>query len=102
MPKLIDALRLARAVKPQHARTFARTVVPQVVRPARVIWNQAIGAVFLILAVPALMKALQFFREPQHDQRSVFVLVLSVIFSGVMAGFGIASLLRARRIGSGR
>lgn len=94
----MDALRFARSVKPQHARTFARTVVPQVVRPARVIWNQAIGAIFLIFAFSAGMKALQLLREPEHDERWFVFLIISLLFTAVMAGFGIASFLRARRI----
>lgn len=91
---------MVRSVKPHHAQTFARTVVPEVMRPARVIWNQAIGAIFLVLAVPAVFKAIQVLREEQKDEHSVFVLILSAIFSGVMIAFGIASLMKARRIGS--
>ena len=102
MPKLIEAFRFARSIKPEHARTFARTVVPEVVRPARVIWNQAIGAVFLILALSAGMKAVQLWREPEHDTRWVIFLVISVCFTSVMAGFGISSLLRARQIANRR
>jgi hypothetical protein len=72
-------------------------------RPARIIWNQAVGAIFLVLAIPALMKALQLFREMgPDDSRSVFGLILSAIFSIVMFSFAVASFLKARRIASRR
>lgn len=98
--KLKDAIRMAKSVRPHHAQTFARTVVPEVVRPARVIWNQAIGAIFLVLAMPAVFKAIQVLREGQTDERSFFVLLLSIVFSAVMIAFGVASFVKARRIGS--
>ena len=100
MNKLGQTIRFLRSVKPHHAQTFARTVVPEVVRPARVIWNQAIGGLFLILAIPAVMKALQILRGPKPDEQSTFALILSLVFSTIMIGFGISSLLRARRISS--
>lgn len=92
---------MVRSVKPHHAQTFARTVVPAVVRPARVIWNQAVGALFLVLAVPAVFKAVQVLRDRQSDERGIFTFILSVLFAGVMIAFGVSSLMRARRIGSG-
>ena len=91
---------MVRSVKPHHAQTFARTVVPEVVRPARIIWNQLIGAIFIILAVPAVFKILQVLREPEHDEHSFFVIILSLVFAGVMITFGVSSLMKARRIGS--
>ena len=70
-------------------------------RPARVIWNQAIGAIFVVLAVPALLKAVQVYREMKPDDtRSLFVLILSVVFCVVMFSFAIASFRKAKRIAS--
>jgi hypothetical protein len=99
--RLFEALKFVRSVKPHHAQTFARTVVPEVVRPARVIWNQAVGAIFVVLAVPALFKGVQLYREMKPgDSRSVFGLVLSAVFCVVMFSFAIASFRKARRIAS--
>ncbi len=75
--------------------------MPEVMRPARVIWNQAIGAIFIVLAVPALLKAVQVYREMKPDDtRSLFVLILSVVFCVVMFSFAIASFRKAKRIAS--
>jgi len=76
-------------------------VVPEVMRPARVIWNQAVGAIFVVLALPALLKALQLYREMKPDDtRSLFGLILSVVFCIVMFSFAIASFRKAKRIAS--
>ena len=48
--KIAEAVRFARSVKIAHAKKFATHVVPEVVRPARIIWNQAIGGIFLLFA----------------------------------------------------
>ena len=98
--KLADAIKLARTAKIDDAKRFAQHVVPEVVRPARVIWNQAIGALFLVLATPALFKAVQLYRTLESDPKSSFGLALSLIFGAVMVFFGIGSFLRARRIAS--
>ena len=74
--------------------------MPEVVRPARVLWNQAIGALFLVLALPAVMKILQIMRGPKPDEQTTFALILSVIFASIMVTFGVVSLLKARRIAS--
>ena len=101
MTRLFEAIKFVRSVKPHHAQTFARTVVPEVVRPARVIWNQAVGAIFVVLAVPALFKALQLYRElGNNDSRTLFGLILSVVFCIVMFSFAIASFRKARQIAS--
>lgn len=100
-----DALKAAKAakyVKVDHARRFAQHVVPEVVRPARIIWNQAIGAVFCILAVPALMKSFQAYRQIGVDPKSGFTMALSLVFASVMLFFGIGSFAKARRISSPR
>ena len=97
--RLAEAVRLARMVRPHHAKKFVQHVVPEVVRPARVIWNQSIGALFLILAVPAIAKAWQLYRGLEANPTNAFGLALSCIFITVMVSFGVASLLKARNIG---
>ncbi len=89
--KLSDAVRVARSVKVSHARNFAQHVVPEVVRPARVIWNQAIGAIFLLLG-------LMFFVYAATSGKNPAGIVGAVFLGAVMVFFGIGSFLKARRI----
>ncbi len=78
-------------MKVEHARKFATHVVPEVVRPARVIWNQAIGGVFLLLTLSFLGYA---FGHKQNVPGMFFAIFLGA----VMAFFSISSFLKARRI----
>jgi hypothetical protein len=95
-----DAAKLAKHANVANAKRFAKHVVPEVVRPARVVWNQAIGALFIVLAIPAGLKALQAYRDLPSDPKSGFGLALSCIFFVVMLSFGVASFLKARKIAS--
>jgi uncharacterized membrane protein YfcA len=96
--RLADFVRTARTFKVDHARKFAQHVVPEVVRPARVIWNQAIGAIFLLLAVMFFANAARYYNGSQTDARSGVALAFCAFLGAVMGAFGIASFLKARRI----
>jgi hypothetical protein len=77
---------------------FLGHVLPGVVRPLHVLWNQVIGSVFVVLAVWATPSAFRYVREFDGDAESIFRVGLSVSFAVLMAYFGIASFLRARKI----
>lgn len=89
---------LSRVANMRTAKHFANHVVPHVVRPAQILWNQAIAALFFILAIPALFKAAQMYRDLKTDPKGGFGIFLSLVFAAVMLFFGIGSLLKARRI----
>ncbi len=95
--KLSQARKIAQTVAP-NAHKFAKHVVPHVVKPARIVWNQVIGTVFIFFAVPALFKAYQFYRQLDTEPQSSGRLVLTLIFGLTMLVFGISSFLRARKI----
>jgi hypothetical protein len=96
--KLADVIRTAKTLKVEHARKFAQHVVPEVVRPARVIWNQAIGAVFLLFALLFLGNAAKYFSDLHADARNGVALGFSVFLGLVMGAFGISSFVKARKI----
>ena len=77
---------------------FLEHVVPGVVRPLRVLWNEIIGFVFLCLAAWAVPSAIRNIRSLQTEQGSMGRVALSFGFLALMAYFGISSFLRARRI----
>jgi hypothetical protein len=84
--------------KHSKAGRFLEHVVPGVVRPLRVLWNEIIGFVFLCLAAWAVPSAIRNVRSMQTEQGSMGRVVLSLGFLGLMAYFGISSFLRARKI----
>jgi hypothetical protein len=73
-------------------------VVPNVIRPLRVLWNQLMGFIFLVLAAGATPSAVRNVRQFQGDFESSLRVGLAFIFMALMLYFGITSLLRARRI----
>lgn len=80
--------------------SFLKAVLPGVVRPLHVLWNEMIGSIFVLLAISALPSIWRYYKElgiPGTD--SVSKLVLSGVFFAVMAYFGVSSFWRARRIG---
>ena len=77
---------------------FLGHVLPGVVRPLHVLWNQVIGSVFIVLAVSAIPSVIRYVRQFEADAGGIFRVVLSLSFAALMAYFGINSFLRARKI----
>ena len=77
---------------------FVRHVVPAVVRPAHSLWHEVIGFLFLSLATIPVPSAIKTIRELQNGKGSVLRLVVTVMFVTIMAGYGISSFRRARKI----
>jgi hypothetical protein len=94
--KLVDVVKFAKTFKMNDAQRFAHHVVPEVVRPARVIWNQAIGGIFLLFSVMFLANGVNYFRQ---DNQVAFA--FSLFLGCVMGFFSIASFLHARKISRG-
>ena len=69
-------------------------VFPRIVRPLHILWNQIIGFFFLVLAAVPIPSAIRSYHDPNGLPR----LTMSVVFIAIMAGFGISSFLRARKI----
>lgn len=79
----------------RKAGQFIHHVVPGVVRPLRVLWNEIIGFIFLVLAGVAIVSTI---KRTAGDPNSFWVLVGGIGFGIVMACFGLSSFLRARKI----
>lgn len=75
-----------------------RHVVPAVVRPAHTLWHEVIGFLFLSLATIPVVSAIRTIRELESGKGSILRLIVTVIFIAIMAGYGISSFRRARKI----
>jgi hypothetical protein len=73
------------------AKKFIGHVVPGIVRPIHILWNQVIGFVFIVLAV---VFGFRVFRgnEPAGLQ------IVGALFVILIAWFGISSFWKARKI----
>lgn len=77
---------------------FLHFVLPGVVRPMRVLWNEIIGFIFLCLAVPAITSAVRTAHKFDGDGSSILKLIVTSIFAVIMIWFGVSSFMRARKI----
>lgn len=77
-------------------REFRNHIVPAIIKPLRIVWNQSIA--FLFFAI-AFLGGVMVYRE--YKQRSemdaILALLLGGFFVAMMAGYGFHSLWRARR-----
>ena len=97
--KLSEAVKLARSVRVEHARRFATHVVPEVARPARILWNQAIGGIFLLFAMLFFGYAVKYFRALDSSAANPIALAFSAFLGVVMLFFGVSSFRKANRVG---
>jgi hypothetical protein len=79
-------------------KKFFQHIVPGVLKPLRVLWNEIIGFLFLAFAVWAVPSAYRNIRDFRGDPDSLFRAILSCLFAVIMVYFGVTSFLRARKI----
>jgi len=77
----------------RQGRMFAEHVAPAIIKPARALWNQVIGFIFLCLAVPCANKAIHYAMAGDHAR--LFIAGIPTI---LLSWFGLSSFLLARRI----
>ena len=77
----------------RHGREFARHVVPAVVKPARTLWNEVIGFIFLCFGVIFGFKTVRYALDGEHVR-----LGFAAFCTAMMLWFGVGSFLRARKI----
>ncbi len=79
------------------ATTFVQSVMPGVIKPLHVLWNEVIGFLFLSIAIIASSNGWKY-RDTAADPKNFARLALTAGFVLVMVWFGISSFLKARRI----
>ncbi len=81
-----------------RARQFVGFVLPAILRPLRVLWNQIIGFFFISMAIIALWRTIPLARGFAGDPGELFRLLVSTVFIVMMSGFGIYSFWRAHKV----
>ena len=77
---------------------FVSHVMPGVVRPMRVLWNEIIGFIFIVLAVAMMPGIVRAWRDLESPTGGTGRLVIAGGFALMLLYFGISSFLRARKI----
>jgi len=80
-------------------KKFVQHVVPGVIKPVRVIWNEFIAFLFFALAILSVPSAYRHIKNFEGDPQSFFRTFLTCGFALIMIVFGVFSFLRARKIG---
>jgi hypothetical protein len=78
-------------------RHFVNHVVPGVIRPLHVLWNEIIGLFFLVFAVVFGSAAFRSFRNLDKGG-SMSLVILSAFLALLMLYYGITSFMKARKI----
>jgi hypothetical protein len=81
-----------------HSVRFVRYVVPATVKPARVLWNEAVGFVFLVLAGYFGLSGFVTWRSYTGKPGDLIKLTMITICAVLLGFYGISSFRRARRI----
>ncbi len=85
--------------KPGIVRQFVNHVVPGVIRPLHILWNEIIGFFFLVFGVWFGSAAFRGYRKLGQPQGSLVGVVVPAIAAAIMLAYGLHSFLKARKIG---
>jgi len=82
----------------KHGRKFLGFVVPAVLKPARTLWHELIGFVFVSMAIVFVFSGFRAVRQFDGSVGAILRLAMLVFCVCLLGGYGISSFLRARRI----
>ena len=87
----------------RHSRAFIEHIVPAVVKPARTLWNEVIGFLFICLAVMfgfgTVRSYLDFNKAaPDAAMGPLLRVVMGLFCTAIVLWYGVSSFRKARRI----
>ena len=87
----------------KHGQDFVKHVAPAVIRPARTLWNEVIGFIFLCFGVIFGIRSVRLAMDmanapPEEGAGSLIRLLMAAFCTLVMLWFGLTSFLKARKI----
>jgi hypothetical protein len=80
------------------ARKFASNVLPEIIRPLRVLWNEIIAFVFFVLFVIAAVAAWRSYQTADGSIEGLGRATISGFFGLVMLIYGVQSYTKSRKI----
>ena len=78
-------------------KNFVRHIVPAIIKPIRVLWNEIIGFIFLAIGVMVSFSTWRNFNGGQAAGNP-FILLMGGCFSLMLLYFGWSSFRRAKKI----
>lgn len=77
----------------RNAGLFAKHVVPQALKPIHSLWHRGLAFLFLLFAITGAWKLIT-----NPGKLAPVQFIIALIFIVVLAGYGISSLVKSRRI----
>ena len=77
---------------------FLKHVLPSVIKPIHILWNEVIGFIFLVLAAFVGVSTYRRAQRFSGDTGGLLILVASFTFAALLAVYGVSSFRRARKI----
>lgn len=77
----------------EQSKQFVKHVLPATVKPIHSLWHEVIGFIFLSFAGIGAFRIWQ-----RQDTMPLIQIILVALFVAIMAGYGISSFRKARRI----
>jgi hypothetical protein len=82
----------------KQGRKFLGFVVPAILKPARTLWHEVIGFLFLSLAIIFVFSSFRAIRDFDGSPGAILRLAMLAFCVCLLGGYGISSFLRARKI----
>jgi hypothetical protein len=79
-------------------KKFLTTVLPGILKPLQILWNQMLGFLFLAFAAVLIRPLWRAWSDPDKDGGDLWRLFLSGFFFLVLVAYGLHALFRARHI----
>lgn len=79
-------------------KRFLTTVIPSVLKPLQVLWNQLLGFLFLAFGVLAGSRVVRIWLKPEWSGDDLTAILLGGGLSVILIGYGLHAVLRARKI----
>ncbi len=80
------------------ARKFIFHVVPAIMRPLRILWNQILGFLFLVIGILVSFRLYARWRDFSGEFGELVLLTFSSAFAVLMCVYALWSFFRARKI----
>jgi hypothetical protein len=81
-----------------QGRAFVTHVLPAVIKPLRTLWNEVIGFLFIVIAIPFFFKGYQLINRFDGSIGAVLSVGMCGFMTILMMGYGISSFRKARKI----
>ncbi len=81
-----------------QAKLFVQHVVPAAIRPVHTLWHEIIGFLFIVMAIVIGGFGFRAYSRYAGDPSEFLRILLSAVFTIILAGFGISSFRKARKI----